>query len=89
MQYVYVLQSKKDGVLYTGCAKDIKARLILHNAKKITSTKKRAPFSLIYYEAYINNKDAYNREKYMKTQYGRNYIKKVMCNFFIGKNFLG
>ena len=89
MQYVYVLQSKKDGELYTGCTKDIKARLILHNAKKITATKKRAPFTLIYYEAYINNKDAYNREKYMKTQYGRNYIKKVMCNFFISKNFLG
>jgi len=39
MQYVYVIQSKKDGGLYTGCTKDIKGRLILHNAKKVTSTK--------------------------------------------------
>jgi putative endonuclease len=89
MQYLYVLQSKKNGELYTGCTKDIKNRLILHNAKKVTSTKKSAPFALIYYEAYINSKDAYNREKYMKTQYGRNYIKKVLSNFFISKNFLG
>jgi putative endonuclease len=89
MQYLYVLQSKKNGELYTGCTKDIKARLILHNAKKVDSTKKNVPFALIYYEAYINSTDAYNREKYMKTQYGRNYIKKVLSNFFISKNFLG
>ena len=89
MQYVYIIQSKKNGGLYTGCTKDIKARLILHNAKKVDSTKKHAPFALIYYEAYINSTDAFNREKYMKTQYGRNYIKKVLSNFFISKNFLG
>ncbi|MFH1454754.1 MAG: GIY-YIG nuclease family protein [bacterium] len=89
MQYVYVLQSKKDSEMYTGCTKDLPARLILHNAKKVTSTKKHAPFALIYYEAYIDSKDAFNREKYMKTRYGRNHIKKVLSNFFISKNFLG
>ncbi len=89
MQYIYVIQSAKDGQLYTGCTKNIKERLKLHNAKKITSTKKHAPYVLIYYEGYINSKDAFNREKYMKTQYGRNYIKKVLNNFFISKNFLG
>ncbi len=89
MQYVYVLQSKKDGELYTGCTKDLKARLVLHNAKKVSSTKSRVPFALIYYEAYINSRDAFNREKYMKTQYGRNHIKKILSNFFISKNFFG
>jgi|GEM_PF-1382907 len=34
MQYVYILQSEKDGYLYTGCTLDLKKRLILHNAKK-------------------------------------------------------
>lgn len=89
MQYVYVLQSKKYGEMYVGCTKDLKERFKLHNAKKVASTKKKVPFALIYYEAYINNKDAFNREKYMKTQYGRNYIRKVLSNFFISKNFLG
>lgn len=89
MQYVYVLESKNNGELYTGCTKDLKARLELHNAKKVVSTKKNAPFAIIYYEAYIDSKDAYRREKYMKTQYGRNHIKKVLSNFFISKNFLG
>ena len=89
MQYVYVLQSKKDFSLYVGCTKDLKSRIILHNTKKVDSTAKRTPFMLIYYECYINSRDAYNREKYMKTQYGRNYVKKVLSNFFISKNFNG
>ena len=87
MQYVYVLLSKKDNDLYTGCTTDHKNRLKLHNAKKVSSTAKRTPFVLIYYEAYIDSHDAYNREKYMKTRYGRNHIKKVLANFFISKNF--
>jgi putative endonuclease len=82
MQYVYVLQSKVDRDLYIGCTKDIKERFKLHNAKKVASTKKRAPFVLIYYEAYINEKDAYVREQYMKTQWGRTHIHKVLSNFF-------
>jgi putative endonuclease len=89
MQYVYVLQSQVDKSLYTGCTHDLKARIKLHNAKKVASTKKKVPYKLIYYEAYINSKDSYNREKYMKTGYGRNHINKVLSNFFIGKNFLG
>jgi putative endonuclease len=82
MQYVYVLQSKKDKDLYIGCTKNLKERLILHNAKKVASTKRRAPFFLIYYEAYIDAKDAYNRERYLKTQWGRTYLHKTLSNFF-------
>lgn len=82
MQYVYVLKSQKDGDLYTGCTKNLKERILLHNAKKVASTKKRTPLILVYYEAYINSKDAYNRERYMKTQWGRNYIRKTLSNFF-------
>ncbi|MEI8337667.1 MAG: GIY-YIG nuclease family protein [bacterium] len=82
MQYLYVLQSKKDKDLYIGCTKDLKSRLILHNAKKVASTKKRCPFALIYYEAYIDSKDAYEREIFMKSRYGHNYLHKVLSNFF-------
>jgi len=89
MQYVYVLMSKKDNGLYIGCTSNLKARVILHNAKKVSSTAKRAPFMIIYYEAYLNNTDAYNREKYMKSWNGKNFIEKVLTNFFISKRFIG
>ncbi len=89
MQYVYVLMSKKDNELYVGCTSDLKARIILHNAKKVSSTAKRTPFVLIYYEAYLNSIDAYNREKYMKSCNGKNFIEKVLANFFISKRLIG
>lgn len=82
MQYVYLLQSQKDKLLYTGCTTDLKKRLLLHNAKKVLATKKRTPFKLIHYEAFIHPKDAFEREQYLKTQWGRNYIRKALAHFF-------
>ena len=82
MQYVYILKSKHDKELYVGCTHDLKKRVILHNSKKVKSTAKRVPFSLIYYEAYLNNKDAFVREQFLKTGWGRRYIKKVLGHYF-------
>lgn len=82
MQYVYILQSEKDGELYTGCTMDLKRRLTLHNTKKVPATAKRAPLKLIHYEAFIHPKDAFEREQYLKTQWGRNYIRKALRHFF-------
>lgn len=89
MQFVYVLYSKTDNMVYIGCTNDLKKRLELHNAKKVRSTKLRGPFELIFYEAFTNSHDGYEREQYLKTGWGRNYIKKVAKNYFIGKNFGG
>jgi putative endonuclease len=82
MQYVYILQSTIDNALYIGCTNDIKSRLILHNNKKVGSTKNRVPFILIHYEAFLDAKDAFQREKYLKTRWGRTFIKKNLSNFF-------
>jgi putative endonuclease len=82
MQYIYVLQSKQDNDLYIGCTNDIKNRLILHNNKKVESTRCRVPLKLVYYEAYIDSKDAFNRERFLKTGWGRNFIRKNLSNFF-------
>ncbi len=56
----------------------------MHNSGKIFSTKLRLPLVLIYYEAYQNKEDAFQREKYLKTGWGRNYIKRVLKNYFKG-----
>ena len=84
MVYVYVLRSKYDGCLYTGCTRDLRARFALHNAGKITSTKERRPLELIYYEAGLNESDAFRREKYLKTAYGKRYIRSRCSNYFTG-----
>lgn len=81
MYYVYVLYSLVDNKFYTGYTKNVEKRVIEHNSKKVTSTKHRAPFVLVYYEACLNEKDALHREKYLKTTYGKRYIKNRLKNF--------
>jgi len=66
MFYVYMLRSKKDLNLYTGSTGDLKKRFKEHNSGKVFSTKYRAPFELIYYEAYRAEKDARDREHNLK-----------------------
>jgi len=64
--YTYVLRSKKDSQFYTGSTNDLRRRLTEHNSAKVSSTKNRGPFELIYYEACMNEQDARAREKYLK-----------------------
>jgi len=82
MHYVYVLESQVDNNWYTGCTKDLKIRFKLHNEGKVPSTMKRRPFKLIYYEACISDKDAFKREKYLKSTYGKRYIRNRLSNYF-------
>ena len=79
--YVYILKSKKDGNIYSGYTKNLKIRFSEHNKGRVEATKNRKPLKLIYYEAYLNQQDATKREKYFKTGWGRNYLKKVLNNY--------
>ena len=84
MVYVYVLWSRRDGFLYTGCTRDLRNRFALHNIGDVPSTRDRRPLELIYYEACLNEKDAFRREKYLKTTYGKRYLKTRCKNYFTG-----
>ena len=79
--YVYVLRSKLDGKFYTGFTTDLILRLSEHNRGKVTSTKKRIPLEIIYYEFCLCLEDAIHREKYLKTTYGKRYIKNRVRNY--------
>lgn len=78
MWYVYVIGSKQNKNLYIGCTNDLRKRIALHNSGKVPSTKFQRPFVLIHYEAYLDKRDAYSREKWLKTGWGRNHIKKLL-----------
>lgn len=81
MQYVYVLMSTKDGKWYTGCTEDMRKRFKEHSDGKVSSTKGRGPFEIIYYEACIDTHDAFTREKYLKTGMGKRYLKNRLKRF--------
>ncbi|PIZ47811.1 excinuclease ABC subunit C [candidate division WWE3 bacterium CG_4_10_14_0_2_um_filter_41_14] len=75
MWYVYVLKSEKDGKLYTGSTNDLKRRLKEHNDGRVESTKDRKPLDIVYYEAGLDEHKARMREQYLKTAWGKRYIK--------------
>ena len=83
MFYTYVLKSKSNGRLYTGYTSDLWKRLKEHNNKKSIYTKYRGPYTLIYYEACLDEKDARSRELYLKSGKGKLYLKsRLKCFLF-------
>ena len=83
MFFVYILQCG-DKNFYTGYTSNLKHRLEEHTKGSVISTKNRLPVTLIYYEACLNQKDALHREKYLKTSWGKRYIKTRLKNYLTG-----
>ncbi len=81
--FVYILQSGKDSGLYMGMTGDLKKRLIQHQSGESQSTKARLPWALIYYEAYLEKKDAEGRERYLKSGSGRRFLDKQIKHHFL------
>ncbi len=80
----YVLQSKLDNNFYVGYTTNLKNRLDDHNSGKVKSTVNRRPLDVVYYEVCYNQKDALHREKYLKSSYGKRYIKSRLSNYLTG-----
>ena len=75
--YVYVLQSEADpGRFYTGCTRDLRARLIRHNNGDVTHTSKWKPWRIKTYIAFSDQEKARSFESYLKTSSGRAFQKK-------------
>jgi putative endonuclease len=82
--YVYILESIKDGELYVGCTNNLQKRIKEHNDGLVFSTKLKKPYIIIHYEAFLDKKDAFVREKWLKTGWGRNQVKVMLRNYFSG-----
>ena len=68
--FVYIMASKKDGVLYIGITNSLIRRVAQHKSRKFRGfTKEYNVHNLIYYETYGDIKLAIDREK--KTQSGK------------------
>ena len=76
MWFVYVLRSERDGDFYTGSTCDLERRLKQHKNGEVPSTKERRPLKLVYYEVSLSQMKARKREMYLKTSWGKRYLKK-------------
>jgi len=74
--YVYILKSKVFSWIYVGMTDDLNKRVRLHNKGAVTSTKSKRPFKLVYYERIDNRKEARGKEKYYKTNAGKEFLRR-------------
>jgi len=82
--FVYVLLSEADGNKYVGFTQNLEQRFEQHNKGLVSSTKNRRPLKLIYYEACLSINDATHREKYLKTHFGKMFIKNRLKSYLTG-----
>jgi len=84
MFYVYVFYDKTRKVFYVGFTNDLKRRVNEHNSGKIHTTYRMADKLLVYYEVCLSKKDAEEREKQLKTGFGRGYLRRRLKNYLEG-----
>ncbi len=82
--YIYVLRSAIDRNLYVGFTNDLRHRVAEHNDGRVHSTAARRPLELVYYEACRSQADAIKREKYLKSAWGKRYIKNRLADYLRG-----
>ncbi|MDP2855986.1 MAG: GIY-YIG nuclease family protein [bacterium] len=77
MFYVYVLRSLKNNRNYIGTTNNLKRRLQEHNSGRSKYTSLTRPFKLIYFEAFNTRASAVQRELFLKSGKGREWLKNV------------
>jgi putative endonuclease len=74
--YVYVLLCN-DGSWYKGFTADLKSRYLRHlSGDGALHTKKHKPLCVLYYEACKSEQEAIQREKYLKSGSGREWLQQ-------------
>ncbi len=82
MYYTYLLENQNDKGWYIGYSSNLRKRLTQHQSGHGgQTTKNKQSWQLIYYEAYLNKKDAEGRERFLKSGSGRKYLKKQLNNY--------
>lgn len=76
--YVYVLRSLDLDRLYIGSSAAPDVRLCSHNAGRVKSTKAYRPWERVLLEEYPGRSTAEKRERYLKSGWGRRWLKKQL-----------
>jgi len=72
----YILKCA-DGSFYKGQTNDIHRRLEEHKSGKVSWTAKNLPIELVHWEVYKTREEAVEREDYLKSGRGREWIQKM------------
>ncbi len=75
----YVLQGSDGAYLYKGACRNLVARLKKHRVGGNSRTKNRRPLALVHFEHFQSYSDALKREKYLKSKFGRIWLKRLLA----------
>jgi len=78
MFFVYVLLSEVANQRYVGMSADPEGRLKQHNAGYTRSTKAYRPWKIVYTESFSTLAEARDREVYLKSGIGREFLDKKL-----------
>jgi len=77
MFIVYAIRSEVRNYIYVGMTGNIERRLKEHNNGENRSTKAYKPFVLIYTETFQTRVEAREKEKYLKSGIGKEFLKNL------------
>jgi len=77
MFFVYALKSEVKDYIYVGLTDNIERRFSQHNLGYERTTKPYKPYSLILTESYQTRQEARNREKYLKSGVGKEFLRSI------------
>ncbi len=77
MYYVYAIKSINRNYIYVGLTNNIKRRFFDHNKGYNKTTKPYKPFVLIHLQKFNTRIEARQREKYLKSGIGKEFLKSL------------
>jgi putative endonuclease len=75
----YVLRSDDGEYLYKGSCRDLQKRMADHAAGRVSHTKNRRPLLLVHCEFFGTYTEARQREIWLKTGSGRDFIRSKLA----------
>ena len=78
--YVYILESQKDKTYYVGSTNNLKDRIERHNQGRVSYTKPRRPWKLVYSEEYPDRSGAAKKEYEIKKHKSKEFIEALIKN---------
>jgi putative endonuclease len=77
MYYVYAIRSRSRNYIYVGLTDNPDRRIKEHNNKKESTTRPYVPFDVVTIEEHETRIKAREREKYLKSGFGKEYLKSL------------
>lgn len=74
---VYVLRSQQREYWYVGLTNNLVRRVLQHQEGKERTTRTYRPFELIHTEVFNTRPEARKREKYLKSGFGKELLKRM------------